>query len=353
MNKLNLFQVFLVSVLIISCSNTEKEYPLYKMNGSPSEQVSVGGILGEYFYSNEMDTTSFSEEMLDEVEPNKFEKLTDLAELYANTGNAKLLETCETAWDSIRENVYDENERSENWIKFNATLLKLTADSKYGDEMEKAIYNSFLGNHQKYNSDFLSEEVAPVFYTRYLDQVYVNVFGNSSMEYHHTTGGSVRIIQDTKYPYDGFVKLKFETDDKRYVDLHIRIPEWAEKASVTVGGVKYKAVPGKYARVTKKWKTGDVVEVILPMRPFIKKEKGSDADSFRLQYGVLNMASSLCVNNQFARSESDPYQHLKFVSPPGEVPTFTYGGYQDTTIVIQPYFFINEADSCRTSKFPI
>ncbi len=353
MNKLNLFQVFIVSVLFISCSNSEKEFPLYKMNGSPSEQVSIGGILGEYFYSGDLDTIYSSEENLNNKETDKLKKLTDLAELYANTGNEEYLNSCEAAWDSIRENHFDKNRWSGNWIKFNAILLKLTADSKYGDEMEKAIYNSFLGNLQKYNSDFLSEEVASVFYTRYLDQVYVNVFGNSSMEYYHTTGGSVRIIQDTKYPYDGFVKLKFETDDKRYVDLHIRIPEWAEKASVTVGGVKYKAVPGKYARVTKKWKTGDVVEIILPMRPFIKKGKGSDTDSFRLQYGVLNMASSLCANNQFTRSESDPYKHLKFVSPPGEVPTFTYSGYQDTTIVIQPYFFINEADSCRTNRFPV
>ncbi len=349
---MNIFRLLLVSTLltlVVACSNSEQEFPLYKMNETPFEQVSVGGILAEYFYSKERKI------VLDSAENQQLKKLTfliEMAESYANTGNKVLLNTCETAWDSLSVNKVMINSKwVEDWITLNSILLRITANPKYGDEFEETIYNSLLGNHQKFNSELLSEEIAPTIYTRYLDEVYVNVFGNSSMEYEHTTGGKIRIVQDTKYPFDGLVMLKFETDDKRYVDLHIRIPKWAEKASVTVGGVKYKAMPGEYARVTKKWKTGQEVEIILPMRPFAETNNGH----FSLQYGTLKMASQMTVEEKptsaLKSNGGDLYQFLKFVSPPGEVPTFTFNGYKDTTLVFQPYFFLDQVEKVRTTSF--
>jgi DUF1680 family protein len=55
-------------------------------------------------------------------------------------------------------------------------------------------------------------------------------------------------------------------ETKRYIELWIRIPEWAHNASVTVKGVKYLSQPGSYSRVAKQWKEGDVVEVELPLQ---------------------------------------------------------------------------------------
>ena len=95
------------------------------------------------------------------------------------------------------------------------------------------------------------------------DQIYINLFVESSAHYEHTTGGPVRITQETNYPNGGHVNIRFESGDKRFVELFIRIPFNVQQASVIVGGVKYKAVPGEYCRVAKMWKTGDVVEILL------------------------------------------------------------------------------------------
>lgn len=362
MKNLQFLLVFTALIFFVSCLRSEREFPLYKMNVCPSEHVSVGGILADSFYSagknRVLDSTAI-QPSLDLV------SFIELAESYANTGNKDWLRICEAAWDSIHENecllqmhrnASIDSEWIEEWLNLNSVLLRITANPKYGDEFEKTIYNVLLGNYHSFDSSLIPDKMAPSFYTRYLDQVYVNVFGSSSMEYEHTTGGKIRIVQNTKYPYDGLVKLKFETDDKRYIDLHIRIPEWAKEASITVGGVKYKAVPGQYARVTKKWKTGNEVEIILPMRPFVYKQKLADQELFSLEYGTLKMASQIAIKPEFTSiyqsRGGDPYQFLDFLSPPGEVPTFTFKGYQDTTLVFQPYYFLEQNDNNRSVWFP-
>ncbi|MDX9880482.1 MAG: glycoside hydrolase family 127 protein [Prolixibacteraceae bacterium] len=143
------------------------------------------------------------------------------------------------------------------WFLMNLELLKMTGATKYADEMEKLLYMPDPGF-------FPDEEgLKRAIYTKMNDQVYVNLFWNSSAHYGHTTGGAVRIMQETNYPEGNRVSIRFETTDKRFVELYVRIPSEVPQASVEVGGVKYKAVPGEYCRVAKKWKTGDVVEISL------------------------------------------------------------------------------------------
>ncbi len=329
----------LLFLFFVACNDSDQEFPLYKMTNLPAESVHVGGIIGEYFLNNEVPEKNATRS-------SKFYELNEKAIQYANTGASEHLTTCEEVWDSFATisefDFYNSNEIID-WLIFSSTLLKITADSKYADQLEETIYNPLLINANQIDNDVFKNKLSPMFYARNLDQVYVNVFGNSSMEYEHTTGGMIRITQETNYPYDGLVRLKFETDDKRYVDLHIRIPKWAEKASVTVGGVKYKAIPGKYAQVTKKWKTGNEVEIVLPMRPHIYSEKTNALAGFK--YGVLNMMpvknKEVQDNKEFKFKGDNLYQHLKFVSPPGEVPTFTFSGIKDTTLVFQPEFVVH------------
>jgi DUF1680 family protein len=53
-------------------------------------------------------------------------------------------------------------------------------------------------------------------------------------------------------------------ETKRYIELFIRIPEWAEEATVIEKGVKYVATPGSYCQITRKWSEGDMVEINFP-----------------------------------------------------------------------------------------
>jgi len=226
-----------------------------------------------------------------------------------------------------------------NWVALNDSLLKYTGLVCFADELEKVFYNS-------QSPDVVTDEaIKSVCYTRRYDRIYVNVYNNSTLSFKHTTGGNIRLIQDTNYPDDGEITFRVETDDSRYMDLYLRIPEWAEIASVTVLGVKYPAHPGEYTEVAKKWKNGDEVKVVLGLKPeVIRNEVGQ----FAFEYGPLFMTyeqdSTLTGNPK----GGDPLQYLQFVSPAGKMPTFTFSGYPDHTLVLQP-FYAESTGSRRTA----
>jgi DUF1680 family protein len=57
--------------------------------------------------------------------------------------------------------------------------------------------------------------------------------------------------------------LTCETNDARYLDVYIRIPEWAVNPTVAHGNVKYVAHPGEYCQISRKWKDKDEFFIIL------------------------------------------------------------------------------------------
>jgi DUF1680 family protein len=78
---------------------------------------------------------------------------------------------------------------------------------------------------------------------------------------------SVELIQQTRYPWDGNVKIIIEPTLPATFDICLRIPAWCEGASLTVNGEeigKLETVKG-YARINRKWKRGDAIELELPM----------------------------------------------------------------------------------------
>jgi hypothetical protein len=147
-------------------------------------------------------------------------------------------------------------ELNRHWANLNIHLLKLSGEVRFGDALEKMLYQSKV-------PVFTTKMLKSVIYTRVDDQIYVNIFGDSSMLYNHTTGGKVKIWQETAFPNSNEVLIKFDCDDIRYMDIYIRIPEWAKNPTVTHGNVKYVPYPGQYCEVSRKWKKGDEITVVL------------------------------------------------------------------------------------------
>lgn len=142
------------------------------------------------------------------------------------------------------------------WTELNIELVKLTGEARFGDALEKILYG-------KENVHFSEKLLKSIIYTHVFDQIFINIIGSSSMDYQHTTGGNVRIIQETNYPNGNEMILKTECSDVRYMDIFIRIPLWAINPTVTQGNVKYVARPGEYCQISKKWQTGVEIKVVL------------------------------------------------------------------------------------------
>ena len=76
-----------------------------------------------------------------------------------------------------------------------------------------------------------------------------------------TAAGATVAVQ-TDYPWDGTVRVRVEETPDREWTLSLRIPAWAQGA--TIAGEPDPA-PGTYARIRRAWRPGDVVELTLPM----------------------------------------------------------------------------------------
>lgn len=168
-------------------------------------------------------------------------------------------------WDSARERILEVDlgaETAKKWFKATGFLFELTGETKYSEELERIVYSDFKRNLAE---NEIQEHVQPYIFTKYVDHIHINLFISTEIIYNHSMGGDVRIWQKTDFPESGTVRVNFSINEKKYIELFIRIPSWAEDAAVEVKGVKYLAMPGSYCKIAKKWKEGDVVKIEFPI----------------------------------------------------------------------------------------
>jgi len=81
-------------------------------------------------------------------------------------------------------------------------------------------------------------------------------------------GEGIRLTQDTAFPEEEGTTLTLQAESQPSWRFHIRVPYWAAKgATVTLNGAPQAihAKPSTYITLNRQWKTGDKVEVHLPM----------------------------------------------------------------------------------------
>jgi hypothetical protein len=220
---------------------------------------------------------------------------------------------------------------------WNQRLFLLHGDSKYVDVMERVIYNGLLSGVSQSGDRFFYQnplesaghyqrspwfEVAccPPNMTRFLpslpgyvyaaqgDTVFVNLFvGNTGRV--EVNKRKVVLTQDTRYPWDGAVKIKVSPEGgSAEFEIAVRIPGWArneavpgglytfldkneERPALRVNGKSVTIDPAAgYVRVRRIWKVGDTVELSLPMpvRRIVADELvAADAGMVALERGPI------------------------------------------------------------------
>ncbi len=114
-------------------------------------------------------------------------------------------------------------------------------------------------------------------------------------------GVEVTIDVETDYPFDETVRMTAHTPVEVEFPLQLRIPAWADCASVTVNGSsadtqpcyvelgeggapKQTPVAGTFATIARKWSDGDVIELTLPMKVEVERRYN---DSVTIKRGPL------------------------------------------------------------------
>ena len=116
-------------------------------------------------------------------------------------------------------------------------------------------------------------------------------------------GHTVRLKQTTHYPFDENVRIVVNTPSPVEFPLYLRIPGWCYNATVSVNGtsVNTDAVTSSYIRLENKWKEGDVVELVLPMKLSLTKW-AENKNSVSVNYGPLTF--SLKIDESYVKIDS-------------------------------------------------
>ena len=179
--------------------------------------------------------------------------------------------------------------------KLARSLLCATADSRYGDGLERVTYNAILavkepdsdGDYPYYStysaraqktwypkkwpccSGTLVQCVADYvknIYFRGADGVVVNLYAPSELRWKQR-GTPVTLTQETDYPLSGNVKLRIECAAPVEFTLRLRMPAWLEREpAILVNG---KPASGEtrsgFACVRRRWSAGDTITFNLPL----------------------------------------------------------------------------------------
>ncbi len=133
------------------------------------------------------------------------------------------------------------------------------------------------------------------------DTAFVNLYANGSAEI-PLAGGTVRMVQETDYPWEGRVRLAVEAADPLAGTLALRIPGWCRLYEVAINDSPYdgsRALHRGYLEITRTWSPGDVVTLDLAMpveRVYARPEVRANAGRVALQRGPIVYALESCDN---------------------------------------------------------
>ena len=208
-----------------------------------------------------------------------------------------------------------------NLMKLERLVFGWTANARWMDEYERALFNCRLGTQNAdglkqyffplaagywrvYNSPEESfwcctgsgaEEFAKftdtIFFHRG-DDIWVNQFIASKLDWKEE---GLQIDQVTQFPREQGTTLKIKVSRLAARTIHIRIPAWTADAPVVkLNNLPLAAVadPGSYLAIRRVWQDGDTVSIGLPMELRQEALPGDDSVVAAL-YGPLVLAADL------------------------------------------------------------
>jgi DUF1680 family protein len=179
-------------------------------------------------------------------------------------------------------------------FKLTRYLLRVTRDARYGDSMERVMYNTVLGakalradGRAFYYADYnragrkvysshrfpccsgTLPQVATDYginaYLRDPHGVYVNLYLPSSVRWRQ--GATACALQQSgEYPFADTMALRLRLSQPQEFALRLRIPAWASGARIEVNGQRFGGAcePGSFATLNRRWRSDDRVDLELP-----------------------------------------------------------------------------------------
>jgi DUF1680 family protein len=181
-------------------------------------------------------------------------------------------------------------------LKLTRYLLRVTREPRYGDSMERVMYNTVLGakpllrdGSTFYYSDYnvrgskvyskhawaccsgtlpqIATDYGISSYFRDKDSIFVNLYIPSTLRWTQD-GATISLRQSGDYPFDSAIRFDIKTPKPRIFALQFRIPAWSQNASLSLNGKRVAdavLAPGTFTAFRREWKNNDRIELELPM----------------------------------------------------------------------------------------
>jgi len=270
--------------------------------------------------------------------------------LTGSIGSIRFHEQFGSAYELPNLSAWNETCAAYGNVVWNQRLFQLHQDAKYIDVLERVLYNGFadgvslkgdhffyqnplrsFGNYERFdwidvpccppNVVRLLASLGSYVYAQSSDSIYVNLFVGSKAKVGLPSGSTVAIHQETRYPWEGEVSIRINTERAEPFAMLVRIPGWTrnevvpgdlyeyadkfdEKPTLKVNGQPAELTMERgYARIERKWAKGDTVQLHLPMpvrRVKANAQAQEDREMVALQRGPLVYCAEWPDNNGHA-----------------------------------------------------
>jgi hypothetical protein len=329
-------------------STTHKLYGAYNQDHLPvirQDEVVGHAVRGLYMYAGMTDIAAIYHDQ---------EYLNATLKLWDNMVNKKMYITggvgSRHEGESFGDNyempnltAYNETCAAIGSVYWNQRLFLLTGDSKYYDIIERTLYNGLIsgisvtGTRFFYPNPLESDgkftfnqgvctrqpwfdcsccptnlvrfipSIPELIYGMSRDSVYINLYISNNAQM-LINNNKVAIRQQTGYPWKGQVHITLNPENKAVFTVKLRLPGWsknkavpgdlysyagdhAEKVILKINGKLTKQLVRKgYLEITREWKKGDQIELILPMviHKVMANEKVKDVrNKVAFEYGPI------------------------------------------------------------------
>jgi DUF1680 family protein len=238
-------------------------------------------------------------------------------------------------------------------------LLRFTREGKYGDNMERVLYNGLLASlapkpdgRSFYYSDYrpgatkaFFGDVWPCCSGTYAEgasdypidvyfhddhALYVNLFTPSTVRWK-----GVQVSQTTQFPFSDRVRFKISGSVPTRFALNLRAPAWSSSPTVLVNGKPQLArMTGSFLKIDRRWSNGDVVELKFPMKLRFEPIDSSSPKVAALMYGPILLVA--LAKGEVAL-KGDPAHPGQWIARTGPLNFQTKDG-----VAFRPFFQISD-----------
>lgn len=149
-------------------------------------------------------------------------------------------------------------------------------------------------------------------------------------------GVTVTWKEETGYPFEESIRFTVQGKQTATYPLHLRVPAWCKQATVKINGqVDQEAKGNQVIKVTRVWKPGDVVELVLPMHIFRNRWH---EQSMSIERGPITYALKMGEEWRKVTNTKDPQEYGETYYEVHPTTPWNYGLFDMPNEKLDQYF---------------